>query len=389
LAIRPVLKTGGPRGLVGSSPTPSAYIISLAWTEPTSTPPYGNISAPINVSNQGQIKYGGLLLNFGKGPNLGGATTGLIVANGNVGIGTTSPDAALHVEGDVKIGGFINQPSYNLVLGSGDTDYYDQDWEGPFDSNPGDTCNNNPDSQYMCPPSETKSCTDVISGTNPDTGLTAYWKRNVVCVIDSYVYRIRNNFGSVQFLNASNTPTFVLTQSGNVGIGTMAPGQKLDVAGGYIRSDTGFCIGTNCITSWPSAGSGTTNYIAKWTGSTTLGNSIIYDNGTNVGIGTTNPNAKLDVNGEIRFWLNGIQFKPIFINLGEDYYQDWHDYDTSPGKDSCDGNAVSMYYCKVDENKGCVDIARLEDYNAEGLPYYYYGSRQVQCYQAVIFRSVY
>jgi hypothetical protein len=54
----------------------TSYIISLAWTEPTSTPPYGNISAPINVSNQGQIKYGGLLL------NLGGATTGLIVANG-------------------------------------------------------------------------------------------------------------------------------------------------------------------------------------------------------------------------------------------------------------------------------------------------------------------
>ncbi len=34
-------------------------------------------------------------------------------------------------------------------------------------------------------------------------------------------------------------------------------------------------------------GSGTTNYISKWTGSTSLGNSVIYDDGTNVGIGTT------------------------------------------------------------------------------------------------------
>ena len=92
--------------------------------------------------------------------------------------------------------------------------------------------------------------------------------------------------------------------TGNVGIGTTAPGQKLDVAGGYIRSDTGFCIGTSCITSWPSgggiSGSGTTNYIAKWTGSTSLGNSIIYDNGTNVGIGTTTPSAKLEINGNLR-----------------------------------------------------------------------------------------
>lgn len=40
---------------------------------------------------------------------------------------------------------------------------------------------------------------------------------------------------------------------------------------------------------------GTTNYVAKFTGSNTLGNSIIYDNGTNVGIGTATPGAQLDV----------------------------------------------------------------------------------------------
>ncbi len=37
----------------------------------------------------------------------------------------------------------------------------------------------------------------------------------------------------------------------------------------------------------PVSGTGTTNYLPKFTGSTALGNSLVYDNGTNVLIGTT------------------------------------------------------------------------------------------------------
>jgi hypothetical protein len=44
------------------------------------------------------------------------------------------------------------------------------------------------------------------------------------------------------------------------------------------------------------SGSGTLNYVPKWTpNGTTLGNSLIFDNGTNIGIGTTSPGAKLNV----------------------------------------------------------------------------------------------
>jgi hypothetical protein len=44
-------------------------------------------------------------------------------------------------------------------------------------------------------------------------------------------------------------------------------------------------------------GSGTTNYITKWTGGTTLGNSLMFDNGTSVGVGTATPfsTARLQV----------------------------------------------------------------------------------------------
>jgi len=58
-----------------------------------------------------------------------------------------------------------------------------------------------------------------------------------------------------------------------------------------ILSDSGTAI-TSVL-----SGSGTTNYLSKFTGSTALGNSIIYDDGTAVGIGTTSPTAKLTVVG--------------------------------------------------------------------------------------------
>ena len=44
---------------------------------------------------------------------------------------------------------------------------------------------------------------------------------------------------------------FLATNSGNVGIGTVSPSQKLDVAG-YVRGATGLCIGSDCRTAWPS-----------------------------------------------------------------------------------------------------------------------------------------
>ena len=65
-------------------------------------------------------------------------------------------------------------------------------------------------------------------------------------------------------------------------------------------------------------GSGTTNYVTKWTGADTISNSNIFDNGTNVGIGTDSPSEKLGVFGNIRL-ENGAQrniIGPANENLG-------------------------------------------------------------------------
>lgn len=55
----------------------------------------------------------------------------------------------------------------------------------------------------------------------------------------------------------------------------------------------------------PVTGTGTTNYLPKFTGTSTLGNSQIFDDGTNVGIGTATPGHKLEVNGNIKLTAGG------------------------------------------------------------------------------------
>jgi hypothetical protein len=54
----------------------------------------------------------------------------------------------------------------------------------------------------------------------------------------------------------------------------------------------------NALTN-PVTGTGTTNYIAKWTSSSAIGISQIFDNGTNVGIGTASPNSILAISSSV------------------------------------------------------------------------------------------
>jgi hypothetical protein len=111
--------------------------------------------------------------------------------------------------------------------------------------------------------------------------------------------------GRIPMASASQyvlTGSPIYVSGSNVGIGTTIPSQKLDVYGGYIRSDTGFCIGTNCINSWPAGGGGVetinaANVSAGQFGANTGGGNYYFMG--NVGIGTTTPAQKLTVTGNI------------------------------------------------------------------------------------------
>ena len=89
----------------------------------------------------------------------------------------------------------------------------------------------------------------------------------------------------IEFITAGARRMYIGT-TGNVGIGTTAPTEKLDVAGTAKARE--YCINSSCITSWPAGG---TTGTSQWT---TSGTSIYYNSGK-VGIGTATPTSKLGV----------------------------------------------------------------------------------------------
>ena len=105
--------------------------------------------------------------------------------------------------------------------------------------------------------------------------------------------------GSVS-IGKSALPTNALEVLGNVkfdsyGSGTITgtPTQRLgvDASGNVIEIP----IGSGAVD-----GAGTTNFVTKWLDTDTVGDSVIFDNGTNVGIGTTNPGYKLEIDGTLK-----------------------------------------------------------------------------------------
>ncbi|MDD4617017.1 MAG: hypothetical protein PHW76_07915, partial [Alphaproteobacteria bacterium] len=108
---------------------------------------------------------------------------------------------------------------------------------------------------------------------------------------------------------------------GNVGIGTTNPVQTLQINGPVmvgagscgattagsiqynVSGDMQYCNGSGWVTFASGSGggniigSGTPNHIAKFTSANTLGDSAIYEDSGNVGIGTTSPSSPLAVYG--------------------------------------------------------------------------------------------
>jgi hypothetical protein len=98
--------------------------------------------------------------------------------------------------------------------------------------------------------------------------------------------------GGLWFGTAGSTSQVVIDASGNVGIATTAPGQKLEVAGAVIFSNVPGALELTATptgaTFWTNASYSAGSPFSGWISTMTLSNG-------NVGVGMTTPNGRLDI----------------------------------------------------------------------------------------------
>jgi hypothetical protein len=185
-----------------------------------------------------------------------------IINNGNVGIGTTSPQQKLHVNGNVRVGtdtGFIDfaRPGGAIVGGIGwhTDDYF-----------------------YVAG--------HPTAGTGAGNSVRVY------------------AFGALLSLgNPTAGDALTVAVNGNVGIGTTSPDVPLDVEGAIQASESGgdfIRMQTDGANNIFDVNSG--DYVFRTSG---FAERMRIDSDGNVGIGVTGPSSKLQVGGTTSFYNGG------------------------------------------------------------------------------------
>src|SRR3989339_352787 len=235
--------------------------------------------------------------------------------NGNVGIGTTTPQQKLHVNGSILANGTINATTdvciqggaclssagtgSGTISGSGTSNYVPL-WNG--------TSSINKSNIY-----QGASGNIGIGTVNPISRLEINSAANGGPAGLNINFATRTNTeDSTSAINVTGTlakgTVFKVEAGGNVGIGTSSPQQKLDVVGninstGFINATTDVCIqGGACLSSVSASAGGWTKTgtqvaLTTATDNVSIGSTDFFvDNSKGyVGIGTTGPNATLEV----------------------------------------------------------------------------------------------
>ena len=236
---------------IGSAASAGGAIIDIVGTSGRLASIYTEASGKLILTADPTNAQAGTALEF----NVDGSNAMFIDSSRNVGIGLVLPTELLHVAGNLKL-----------------SDNADRSIKGPANAN-------------------------LIISNNASSSSQG-----------------------IKFSTDGGTTTDVFIQDGgNVGIGTSSPSQDLHVDGnvritgavydsnnvagtsGQVLSSTG--TGTDWVSLSEISGvdgTGTANYISKWSDTDTITDSQIQDDGTTVGIGQAPSTAKLTVSGDIQ-----------------------------------------------------------------------------------------
>ena len=229
--------------------------------------------------------------------------------DGNVGIGTTSPTSTLHVAGDTATFATISRASgIKFIPSSYNASTNDVNNAVPFIAN-------NPitNSDYIAEINNHSDVTGTANTINNAHFQIASGDSKQRSIIISSGTHIRNIQGWSTETSTNNQANISLQAlGGNVGIGTTSPGEALDIV---ASTQTALRVRTTAAaTNWttvPFVILETLNYQAninlnslggglRFSGDNVDNNQMILSPDGYLGIGTTNPEEVLHVNGNIR-----------------------------------------------------------------------------------------
>ena len=253
-----------------------------------------------------------------------GTTYFNIDADGNVGIGTTSPDEKLRVDGNAKVAGDVISSALKLGF-AGSANITTNDTNEDLLINPngsGDILMHTTSTGNVGIGASSPDSKLNINGNSgdPSATYTTTAANSTISIGDFSASGLRMLFG----VNPSTPSTWIQNQyttnqvtaklllnplGGNVGIGTTSPTEKLHIFGttaavkieGDGVTSANLKFKTNETDRWNvNVPSGSTDLRFTTGSSDTL---TLKSNG-NVGIGTTSPSEKLDIEGNVRVGQN-------------------------------------------------------------------------------------
>jgi hypothetical protein len=187
-----------------------------------------------------------------------------IASNGNVGIGTTAPNSPLTVRTTIAT---ANARTTSLANANGDVLFELATSKGATTNNVGDI---------------TTQIGQAYNGGTISEGIRFFRGGGATD-------------GAMAFLTNAGTERMRINNAGTVSVNSLAgTGSRFVLADASGNLSAATSIGTGIVT-----GTGTTNYLARWTSASTLGTGATQDDGTNVGIGVAPGTFKLNVNGDV------------------------------------------------------------------------------------------